>query len=86
MATSRTRIVPATVAPSIPIVAEKGFVIKNLPKNPRKLEGGAPSSGVLRPLADSYLNLKSAVCSLPSFNFTTSTRQVPAHELSVFQL
>ena len=32
-----------------------------------------------------YLNLKLALCSLPSLSLTTSCRHVPAHEFSVFQ-
>src|SRR5262249_6397099 len=46
----------------------------------------APGLSVFSIGSFSYLNLKNATCSLPSFNLTISLRQVPSHDFSVFQL
>lgn len=53
---------------------------------PRRLGGGgACDSGGETP-APYLLKLKSAVCSVPSFSLTTSSRQVFFHAALVFQL
>lgn len=43
-----------------------------------------PGSSI-NPMAGSYLNLKFAVCVVPSSSFTISCRHVPAQVFSVFQ-